>query len=110
MTNESFILRGDFKKMDRANKYIIIRHFNDSVSVEFMDASNDKALLSQIGCSENAMDYEDLDKFSEYLESFKKPYDKLTEADFIKSIDSTEHNIQFIIEVNSERYVYRNKK
>lgn len=96
--------------MEKRNKYIIIRQFNDTVDVEFMDATNDKSLLSQIGCSENAMDYEDLDKFSEYLESFKKPYDKLTEADFIKSIDSTKHNIKYIIEVNSERCIYRKKK
>ena len=96
--------------MEKRNKYIIIRQFNDTVDVEFMDATNDKSLLSQIGCSENAMDYEDLDKFSEYLESFKRPYDKLTEADFIKSIDSTKHNIKYIIEVNSERCIYRKKK
>lgn len=96
--------------MEKRNKYIIIRQFNDTLDVEFMDATNDKSLLSQIGCSENAMDYEDLDKFSEYLESFKKPYDKLTEADFIKSIDSTKHNIKYIIEVNSERCIYRKKK
>lgn len=96
--------------MERKNKYIIIRMSNNYVDTEFIDASDDKALLSMIGCSENAMDYEDLDAFSEYLESFKKPYDKLSEADFIKSIDSTEHNIKYIIEVNSERCIYRNRK
>lgn len=103
-------LRDDFRSNKSVNKYIIIRQIDNYIDTEFMNASNDKEILSQIGCEENALDYEDLEKFSEYISSFKKSYDKLTEADFIKSIDNTKHNIKYIIEVNSERCIYRNKK
>ena len=95
--------------MEKTNKYIIIRQQDSYINVEFIEASNDKAILSQIGCSENSLNYEDLDEYSEYISSFKKPYDKLSETDFIKSIDNTEHNIKYIIEVNSERTIYKNK-
>lgn len=95
--------------MKKENKYIIISLIPSGITVDFMNASDDKQLLSWIGCSENSFDYEDLDQYSEYLSSFKKPYDKLDEKDFINSIDSTKHNIKQIIEVNSERIVYKNK-
>ena len=110
MPNETIIIKGDFKKMKKVeNKYIIISQSTSGISVEFMNASDDKQLLSWIGCEENSLDYEDLEQYSEYLSGFKKPYDKLDEKDFIKSIDNTKHNIKQIIEVNSERMIYRSK-
>ena len=109
MSNESIILRGDFKKMEKTNKYIIIRQIDNFIDTEFIVTSDDKQLLSWIGCEENSLDYEDLEQYSEYIASFKKPYDKLNIDDFIKSINNTQHNIKQIIEVNSERMIYRNK-
>ena len=102
MVNEQIIIRGDFKRMNiKENKYIIIRQNESSITYDFISASDDKAILSQIGCDENMFDYEDLEQYEEY--------DKLTVDDFIKSIEGTKHNIKYIIEVNNERVVYRNK-
>lgn len=110
MVNEQIIIRGDFKRMNiKENKYIIIRQNESSITYDFISASDDKAILSQIGCDENMFDYEDLEQYEEYIKGFKKPYDKLTVDDFIKSIEGTKHNIKYIIEVNNERVVYRNK-
>jgi len=95
--------------MEKTNKYIIIRQIDNFIDTEFIVTSDDKQLLSWIGCEENSLDYEDLEQYSEYIASFKKPYDKLNIDDFIKSINNTQHNIKQIIEVNSERMIYRNK-
>ena len=57
MTNEQIIIRGDFKRMNiKENKYIIIRQNESNVTFDFIKASDDKQLLSQIGCDENLFD------------------------------------------------------
>ena len=107
---EQILIRGDFKKMSiKEKKYIIIYQTENSLTVDFMTNSNDKDLLAQVGCSENSFDYEDLEQFEDYIKSFKKPYDKITIEEFIKSINDSNTKIKYIIEVNSERTIYKNK-
>lgn len=107
---EQIPFRG-MNKQTNNNKYIIISASESgSIMYEFREEIDDKHLLSKIACSENSFDCDDLDKYSEYISTFKKPWDNITTKDFLDSLDNTNHYIKYIIEVNKERVVYRNKK
>lgn len=93
------------------NKFIIISFTESSgVIYDFKEDIDEKTLLSKIACSENSIDCEDLDKYSEYLSSFKKPYNDITINEFIENLNKTNHCIKYIIEVNKEKVIYRSKK